>query len=83
MTHFDVDELGEHEDPERLPDGIPHAIIGLTVFYTLVLAIVVMILWTGERRTIAIAIAAMATPFLVARLVRKAEHDRDHVHPSR
>jgi membrane protein implicated in regulation of membrane protease activity len=79
----DLGEYSVHEDPDRLPDGIPHAVIGLTVFYTLLLAIAVMLLWTGEMRAVAVAIAAVATPLLVARLARKAERDRDHVHPSR
>ncbi len=81
-----LDDLGEysvHEDPDRLPDGIPHAVIGLTAFYALVLAILVMILWTGEQRAVAVAIVALAVPLLVARLARKAERERDHVHPSR
>jgi len=71
------------EDPDRLPDGIPHAVVGLTVFYALVLAIAVMILWTAERRAIAVALVALVIPLLVAKLARKAERDRDHLHPSR
>jgi hypothetical protein len=79
----DIGEYSVHEDPDRLPDGIPHAVIGLTAFYALILAILVMILWTGEQRVIAVALAVLAVPMLVARLARKAERERDHVHPSR
>jgi len=79
----DISEYSVHEDPDRLPDGIPHAVIGLTAFYALMLAILVMILWTGEQRAVAIAITVVGVPMLVARLARKAERERDHVHPSR
>ncbi len=58
-------------------DEIPHAVIGLTAFYTFVLAAVLMVLWSGERRATAAAIVVLAMPLVVSRLARKAGRERD------
>jgi len=85
MTTARIDDphLDEPEDLERMPDGIPHAVIGLTAFYSVVLAIATVVLLTGERHSTAVVLAAVATPIAVWRLARKAERERDLVHPSR
>jgi hypothetical protein len=77
--------LSEHEDLDREPDGIPHEIIGMTVFFSVVLAMLLafMFLAGGAARVGGIILALIAVPILVSVLKNKAERDRDHVHPSR
>ena len=79
-------DIREHdhsaEDLERPPDGIPHVVIALTAFYAVVFAIALVVLLSGERIS-GIALLVVAVPLLVWRLVRKAERERDPIHPSR
>ena len=79
-------QIGKHErsseDVERPPDGIPHVVIALTAFYAVVFAIALVVLLSGERIS-AIALFVVAVPLLVSRLVRKADRERDPLHPSR
>jgi hypothetical protein len=70
------------EDLDRLPDGIPHAVIGLTAFYSVSLAIALVLLLTQQHVSL-VALVALALPLLVWRLTGKAERERDHLHPSR
>lgn len=72
----------QHEDPERLPDGIPHAVIGLTAGYAVLLAIALVLAFAGDRPLLAV-FAAVLTPTIVWKLVGKSERERDLVHPSR
>ncbi len=58
-------------------DDIPHAVIGLTAFYTFVLAAVLMILWAGQRPATAAALVVIATPLIVTRLARRAGRERE------
>jgi hypothetical protein len=71
------------EDLERMPDGIPHAVVGLTAFYAVVLAIAIVALLSNASHGIAIVLATIASPLIVWRLACKAERERDVVHPSR
>ncbi|HTR56176.1 MAG TPA: hypothetical protein VMJ10_36125 [Kofleriaceae bacterium] len=82
----DDDALGETEDLDRDPDGVPHAVVGLTALFSVVLAMLVAFMFlTGKGLTqvVAIALALLAVPVLVSSLRRKAERDRDHTHPAR
>ena len=72
----------QQEDPERLPDGIPHAVIGLTAAYAVLLAIVLVLAFSGDRPILA-AFVTVITPMIVWKLVKKSERERDLVHPSR
>lgn len=75
-----------HEDLERAPDGIPHAVIALTVVFSMLTAVVLIGLFlAGDTvgKIAAVALAIIAVPMLVFRLGAKAERDRDHDHPSR
>jgi hypothetical protein len=78
-THEDS-EL--HEDPDRLPDGIPHAVIALTAGYAVLIAIALVIAFAGDHPVLG-ALAAVITPTIVWKLVQKSERERDVVHPSR
>jgi hypothetical protein len=78
--------LAPTEDLDREPDGVPHAVVGLTALFSVMLAMLVAFMWltgSGAARFAAIALVALAIPTLVASLRRKAARDRDHVHPSR
>ena len=82
----DDSKLAPTEDLDREPDGVPHRVVGMTALFSVVLAMLVAFMFlTGHRvgRIAAVALAAIAIPTLVASLRRKAERDRDHVHPSR
>jgi hypothetical protein len=70
------------EDPDRLPDGIPHAVIGLTAFYSVTLAIALVLGLTHQHYSL-VAVVAIALPLLVWRLSGRAERGRDRLHPSR
>lgn len=82
----DDSKLAPTEDLDREPDGIPHEVIGMTAGFAVVLALLVLLMFMFGgtiTRISAVVIAVLAIPVLVSRLGRKAERDRDHVHPSR
>jgi hypothetical protein len=82
----DDSKLAPTEDLDREPDGVPHRVVGMTAGFSVVLAMLVAFMFlTGHRvgRIAAVALAAIAIPTLIVTLRRKAERDRDHVHPSR
>jgi hypothetical protein len=82
----DDDALGPTEDLDREPDGVPHAVIGLTALFSVMLALLVgfVVLVGGVvSRVAAVLIALFAIPVIVSSLRKKADRDRDHVHPSR
>jgi hypothetical protein len=86
MAAGSMTEIGEHEDLERQPDGIPHLVIGLTALVSVVFAAgMISILISGPTfgSVAAGALGLLAVPFAVFRLDARAEHDRDHDHPSR
>ena len=76
----------EHEDLDRMPDGVPHDVIGLTFGFSIMLALLVafMMAWGGTTTRVAsILLAVVAIPVIVKSLNRRAARERDHVHPSR
>lgn len=82
----DDDKLAPTEDLDREPDGVPHSVVGLTALFSVMLAMLVAFMFLSGHvvgRIAAIALAAIAIPTLVATLRRKAERERDHLHPSR
>jgi hypothetical protein len=73
------------EDLERQPDGIPHAVIGLTALFCVWIAmLLVAILLTGTSisTVAAIVLASVALPIAVRGLQHQAARQRDHDHPS-
>jgi hypothetical protein len=70
------------EDLQRMPDGIPHDVVGLTAFCAIALAVALALAWIDGLHGIAVLVA-LATPRIVWRLVQRAERERDFVHPSR
>jgi hypothetical protein len=82
----DDDALGPTEDLDREPDGMPHHVIGLTALFSVMLAVLVgfMFLAGGTvSRIAALVLVVLAVPVLVSTLRKKADRDRDQLHPSR
>ena len=82
----DDDALGPTEDLDRQPDGVPHAVVGLTALFSVMLAMLIafMVLAGGTvSRVAAVLLALLAIPVLVSTLRKKAIRERDTVHPSR
>jgi len=78
--------LSPTEDLDREPDGVPHKIVGLTVLFSVMLALLVGFMFLagqGVARVLAVVLALMAIPVLVYTLRNKSERERDHLHPSR
>ncbi|MFT3693552.1 MAG: hypothetical protein QM831_10465 [Kofleriaceae bacterium] len=74
------------EDVEREPDGVPHAVVGLTAFWSVIFAILVLTMFfihSTVGKVGAAVLLVAAVPLMVKKLNKKAERDRDHVHPSR
>jgi hypothetical protein len=81
-----VDEaLGPTEDLDREPDGVPHHVIGYTAGFSVMLALLVGLMFLGNTttRVMALVLVAIAVPTLVSVLRKRADRDRDHLHPSR
>ena len=79
-------KLAPTEDLDREPDGVPHAVVGLTALFSVMLAMLVAVMFVvggGFVKALAVILVLLAIPVLVGTLRRKAEKDRDHVHPSR
>ena len=81
----DDSKTSAHEDLDREPDGVPHSVVGMTALFSVVLALLVafMFLAGGAVRIAAVALVIIAVPVIVGVLRRKADRERDHVHPSR
>lgn len=82
----DDEALGSTEDLDREPDGVPHSVVGLTVLFSVMLAMLAafMVLAGGTViRVAAVLLVIIAIPVLVSTLRRRADHDRDRLHPSR
>lgn len=81
----DDQALGDDEDLDRAPDGVPHSVIGYTALFSVFLAMLVAFMFITGRagHYAAIALAVLAVPVLVSTLRKKAARDRDHIHPSR
>ncbi|MGE0400062.1 MAG: hypothetical protein AB7T06_25320 [Kofleriaceae bacterium] len=82
----DDSKLAPTEDLDRMPDGAPHRVIGMTAFFAVVFAMLVafmLLVGSTWTRVAAIVLAAIAIPVVVSQLRKKAERERDHLHPSR
>jgi hypothetical protein len=82
----DESKLGPTEDLDRQPDGIPHAVVGATAGFAVVLALLVASVWIVGSWTMRVGMAIIvcaAVPVITTSLKHKADRDRDHDHPSR
>lgn len=79
-------KLSPTEDLDREPDGVPHAVVGLTALFSVMLAMLVGFMFVVGGtfvKAAAVVLSVMAVPVLVGTLRRKAVRERDHMHPSR
>jgi hypothetical protein len=79
-------QTGVNEDLDREPDGVPHAVVGLTAFFSVVFALLVLTMFfihSTVGKVGAGILLVLAVPVLVKKLDKKAQRDRDHLHPSR
>jgi hypothetical protein len=77
---------GPTEDLDRQPDGVPHKVVGMTALFSVMLAMLIafMSLAGGTvGHVAAIILALIAIPVIVSSLRKRADRDRDHLHPSR
>ena len=82
----DDSKLAPDEDLDREPDGVPHRVVGLTALFSVMLAALLAFMFIGggtTSRVAAVVIALLAIPVMVGSLSKKANRDRDHLHPSR
>ena len=82
----DDEALAAGEALDREPDGAPHSMIGLTAVFSVLLAMLVAFLFLSGKAVdmvAAVLLVIFAVPVLVSTLRKKAERDRDHLHPSR
>jgi len=80
------DALGPNEDLDREPDGVPHDVVGLTALFSVMLAMLVAFMFLAGgtfTRVPAVILVLIAIPTLVSSLRKRADRDRDHLHPSR
>jgi hypothetical protein len=79
-------KLAPTEDLDRMPDGVPHKVVGMTAGFSVVLAMLVAFIFLaghGAVRFLAVLLAVVAIPIMVSMLRNKADRERDHLHPSR
>lgn len=82
----DDEALAQSEDLDREPDGAPHSVIGLTALFSVLLAMMVAFLFLSGKAVdmvAAVLLVIFAVPVIVSSLRKKADRDRDQLHPSR
>ncbi|MEP6861701.1 MAG: hypothetical protein ABJE66_13830 [Deltaproteobacteria bacterium] len=82
----DDSQIGLTEDLDREPDGVPHAVVGLTAFFSVMFALLVLcVFFIGSTvgKAGAILLLCLAVPLMISKLKTKSNRDRDHIHPSR
>jgi Flp pilus assembly protein TadB len=81
----DDSKTSANEDLDREPDGVPHSVVGMTALFSVVLALLVafMFLAGGAVRVAAVILVVLAVPLIVSTLRKKADRERDRLHPSR
>ena len=82
----DPGKLAPTEDLDREPDGVPHDVVGLTALFSVMLALLVAVMFLSGHvvgQIAAVALIVVAIPTMVTGLRRRADRERDRVHPSR
>jgi len=82
----DPGKLAPTEDLDREPDGVPHDVVGLTALFSVMLAILVAVMFLSGHivgQIAAVALVVVAIPTMVTGLRRRADRERDRIHPSR
>ncbi len=82
----DDSKLAPGEDLDRDPDGVPHSVVGLTAGFSVMMAALVGFMFIAggtSMKVAAVILVLVAVPVLIGGLNRKANRDRDRLHPSR
>ena len=82
----DDSKLAPTEDLDRMPDGAPHRVIGMTAFFAVTFALLfafMLLVGTWWTRIGVVLVAAIAVPLVIGSLRKKSERERDRSHPSR
>ncbi len=82
----DDEALAPSEDLDRAPDGVPHDVVGFTALFSVFLAMLVAFMFLSHKPVVqgaAVLLVLIAIPVLVSNLRKRADRERDHVHPSR
>lgn len=82
----DDSKLAPTEDLDRMPDGAPHRVIGMTAFFAVMFAMLVafmLLVGSTWTRVGAVVLAIITVPIVISQLRKKAVRERDHAHPSR
>lgn len=79
VTFDEIDPDVARDHPERAgkPDGVPHDIVGMLAFGIVIAAMVMLGAYLLGGVWPALAIAAVAAVFLIARLSRRSTRERD------
>jgi hypothetical protein len=82
----DDSKLAPGEDLDRDPDGVPHSVVGMTAGFSVMLAALVAAMFIAGgtvSRVAAVVLVIIAVPVMIGGLNRKANRERDRLHPSR
>ncbi len=82
----DDSKLAPGEDLDRDPDGVPHSVVGLTAGFSVMMAALLGFMFIAGgtvSRVAAVVLLLVAVPVMIGGLNRKANRDRDRLHPSR
>ena len=82
----DDSKLAPGEDLDRDPDGVPHSVVGLTAGFSVMLAALVAFMFIAGgtvSRVAAVLLILVAVPVMIGGLNKKANRERDHLHPPR
>jgi Flp pilus assembly protein TadB len=73
------------EDLARVPDGVPHDVVGLSALFSVLFAAVVLGMWLSgpTGRIAAVVICMVGIPMLVSNLRQRSDRERDDHRPSR
>lgn len=82
----DDSKLAPDEDLDREPDGVPHNVVGMTAGFSVMLAALVAFMFIAGgtvAKVSAVLLVLVAIPVMIGGLNKKADRDRDRLHPSR
>lgn len=74
------------EDVARMPDGVPHRVVGLTALFAVAVAVLIgfmFLIGNTATKVAAVVLAVIVVPIVIGLLRGSSERGRDHVHPSR
>jgi hypothetical protein len=82
----DDSKLAPTEDLDREPDGVPHRVVGMTAGFSVMLAALLAFMFIAggaSTKIAAVVILLIAVPVMIGTLNKKADRDRNRLHPSR